>query len=198
MDDFQNARQQAAWRMNKLMGEEFLIFDTETTGFTLADEIIRISVIDKAGNVYLSSFIKPQQPITNSQYHGITDETVRHAPSFSELYPAIRAVLHDKIVLTYNLEYDMGMLDHACRRHELELIKPRVECCIMENFAAFYGEWNEYRGNFRWQKLRQAVAFFGAAFPGDEHDPIADCRAALLVMEKMAAAHTAEVSNEPD
>lgn len=176
----------AAARAADLLTAPFVIFDTETTGFESSDEIIQISIIDQDGATVFTSYIKPVQPIRNSQYHGITDEIVKDAPTFPEVYEQIKAALHGKTVLAYNYEYDSKMLSQVCRRHDLEIIKPAQSECVMELYAQFYGEWNDYHGNYRWQKLNQAVARFGLAFDGKEHDSLADCKATLGVLKKMA------------
>jgi DNA polymerase-3 subunit epsilon len=59
----------------------------------------------------------------------------------------------------------------------------------MELFAPVYGEWDEYHGNWKWQKLSTAAAYYGYEW-GDEcaHDALADCRATLYVWKKLKEA----------
>jgi DNA polymerase-3 subunit epsilon len=45
----------------------------------------------------------------------------------------------------------------------------------MLKYAEFVGEWNDYHGNYRYQKL-----------PGGDHTAVGDCRATLKVIKKMA------------
>lgn len=175
------------------VGQKFVIADFETTGFENDDEIIQIGSIDQDGHVLLDTLVKPVQPIRNSDYHGIHDAMVADAPTFPRVYPLIRAALEGKIVLAYNYAYDSRMLDQVCARHGLEPIVPLQSACIMELYAQFYGEWNDYRGNYKWQKLRDALANFELAFEGDEHNAVTDCRAALAVLLKMAGWYQKQV-----
>jgi DNA polymerase-3 subunit epsilon len=46
----------------------------------------------------------------------------------------------------------------------------------MRQYAAFVGEWNEYHGNYRWQRL-----------PGGDHSALGDARATLSLLKRMAA-----------
>ena len=46
----------------------------------------------------------------------------------------------------------------------------------MLNLAEWVGEWNDYRGSFRWQKLQ-----------GGDHSALGDCIATLETIRKMAA-----------
>jgi hypothetical protein len=64
----------AAWARVLLAEGDFVIFDTETTGFEDHDEIIQIGIVDHTGAVLLDQLIQPTQPILNTQYHGITDD----------------------------------------------------------------------------------------------------------------------------
>lgn len=196
VDEFNKV--QAAKRAAELLTAPFVIFDTETTGFESKDEILQISIVDQDGAPVFTSYIKPAQPILNSQYHGITDELVKDAPTFPEAYEQIKAALNGKVVLAYNYEYDSRMLSQVCKRHDLEAIKPSSSDCVMELYAQFYGEWNEYHGNYRWQKLNQAVASFGLTFDGKEHDALADCKATLGVLKKMAEWNEEQATKAPE
>lgn len=177
----------ARWARELLKGE-FVIFDTETTGFEQSDEIVQIGVVDQAGEVVLERLIKPTQPISNSQYHGLTDDLVKDAPGFPAVYEQINAALSGKTVLAYNAEYDIRMLNQVCQRHGLNPILFSGGC-VMEQYAQFNGEWNAYHGNYRWKKLREALAAFGLKhedFGTKEHDACTDARATLAVLKKMA------------
>jgi DNA polymerase-3 subunit epsilon len=46
----------------------------------------------------------------------------------------------------------------------------------MHWYAQFVGDWNEYHGNYKWQRL-----------PGGDHSALGDCRATLAVLKEMAA-----------
>lgn len=180
----------AVRRAADLVKSPFVIFDTETTGFDPSDEIIQIAVIDQDGNTLLNSLIKPIRPIRNSAYHGITDEMVADAPDFKTLYPQIRAALHGKTVLAYNLECDERMLRQDCERHGCEVIispdNPYVSACVMLLYAEYHGEWNEYHGNYRWQKLGTAISALGLGWDGRAHDALADAKATLDVLKTLA------------
>ena len=178
----------AQWARDLLAAGDFIIFDTETTGFDTHDEIIQIAVIDPNGDVLLDQLIKPEQPILNSQYHGITGDMVKDAPAFPAVYDRIKAALGGKPVIAYNFEYDSRMVNQVCRKHKLPEWGLEGEC-VMEMYAQFNGEWNDFHGNYRWKKLREALAAFGLKhedFGAKEHDAATDARATLAVIRKMA------------
>lgn len=169
-----------------LMEDDFIVFDTETTGLGNVDEIVSISIINPLGETVLTSLVKPVQPILNSEFHGITNAMVGNAPTFPELYPKIQAAMNGRICLAYNYDFDSRMLRQCCTRHNLPAIQPHSSGCIMTMYARFYGDWNNQRRDYRWQKLAVAVEQLGLEFPGDAHEAIADCRAALMVLKAMA------------
>jgi len=166
----------------KLSAGQFVLFDTETTGFNSSDEIISIAIIDQRGAVLLDTLIRPNQAITNSDRHGITDERVAAAPTFPQVYPSIRESLDGKLVLAYNANYDWRMLDASCDRHKLPRIVPLAYECIMELYATWWGDWNDYHESFRWQKLTTACQRFGIDV-GQEHRALDDCKSALGVLK---------------
>lgn len=179
-------KERAIRHAQDLMKRKFRVIDTETTGFTSNDEIIQIGVIDEAGATVFSSYVKPTKSITNTQYHGITDETVKDAPTFPEIYDRLSAALTGHLWVIYNAEYDSRMLSQVCRQHDLPVLGAAQIECVMLAYADYYGEWDSYRGSYKWQKLNQAVARFGLKYDGNEHDALVDCKATLDVLKKMA------------
>jgi DNA polymerase-3 subunit epsilon len=197
-------RAAAEWARELLKGE-FVILDTETTGFEADDEIVQIGLVDQAGAVVLDQLVQPEQPIRNTQFHGITDETVKDAPRFPQVYERLKAALEGRTVLAYNLEFDQRLLSQVCRRHQLEPIdfsqrlSPQTpNTCVMEMYAQFNGEWNEYHGNYRWKKLREATVYFGLEFEGKEHNAVSDAKATLAVIRTMAEYGTVPAMPDED
>lgn len=184
----QDKRLAAQWARD-LLTTDFVIFDTETTGVEFDDEIIQIGIIDQTGAVILEQLIKPTRPITNTVYHGLTDDHVKDAPGFPAVYEQIKAALQYKVLVSYNYEYDARMLAQVCIKHGLDVPTRENAYCAMNQYAQFNGEWNDYHGNYRWVKLREALAAFGlkhTAFGTKEHDACTDARATLAVIRKMA------------
>ena len=59
--------------------------------------------------------------------------------------------------------------------------------CVMNRFAEFYGDWSEYHGNHRWQRLGVAAQYFGVPVE-DEHSALGDARLTLAVLKGMSEA----------
>ncbi len=173
------------WARRILLREkdDWVILDTETTGLYDA-EIVQIGVCDLDGKIILDSLVKPTITIPPEviDIHGITDELVKDALTFPELYPQIVESLKDKQVLIYNADFDISILAYCCRLHELELLKLRKRSdCLMEWYAQFYGEWHDYYESYTWQPL------------GGNHTAIGDCLAALELLKEMADSEIIDV-----
>jgi len=156
--------------------DNWVILDMETTGLYDA-EIIQIGICNLDGEIILDSLIRPiiAIPFESTSIHGITDELVKLAPAFPELYPQIIESLKNKQVLIYNVDFDIGIIDYCCKLHKLKLLDLRKKSdCLMRYYAQFCGDWNDYYQSYRWQPLH-----------GD-HSAIGDCLAALLLLKKMS------------
>lgn len=193
-----DARGEAIQWAKQLLEGKFVIFDTETTGFGDDDEIIQIGIIDQDGKTVFESLIRSNKPISNSQYHGITDAMVKDAPLFSGVYREIKDALEGKVVVAYNFEYDNRMLQQVIASYGPEYAMHPItfgeQHCAMNWYAQYNGEWNDY--NYRWKKLREALATFGLKhtdFGTQEHDACTDARATLAVIRKMAETDAPEL-----
>ncbi|MEP0805850.1 MAG: 3'-5' exonuclease [Chloroflexota bacterium] len=178
---FKRAREDASlWARNTLKHDPayWVIMDTETTGLDPKAEIVQIGVIDGAGKVLVNNvLVKPTVPIPPeaTRVHGITNEMVRDAPPFPEVLPQLRDAINGKLVVIYNEKYDMRLLRQSARAHGIALDLDIDTVCAMLKYAEWNGDWDDYHGSFRWQKLQ-----------GGDHSALGDCRATLDLIKKMA------------
>mgnify|MGYP007071603296 CR=1 FL=1 len=179
-DTYDQDRKEAADWAREMLASDALILDTETSGLDDTAEIVQIAIIDMHGNTLLDALIKPVNgiPRSASRIHGITDETVAEAPSFADVWPSICDVIRDKTVIIYNADYDTRLLAQSARAHGITLLRVDYVTykCAMLPYSAWVGSWNDYHGNYRWQRL-----------PAGDHSALGDCLATLNVLQKMAA-----------
>ncbi|MFC5370015.1 PolC-type DNA polymerase III [Arcanobacterium bovis] len=100
---------------------QYAIVDLETTGLDpLNDRIIEIAIIhaDHAltEEYRWSSLVNPQQEITSTQIHHISQADVATAPTFNELRNKIIELLHNRIIVCHNAAFDCAFLNAEFRR----------------------------------------------------------------------------------
>lgn len=96
----------------------YAIVDIETTGgHASANGITEIAIVLHDGNKVLRKYetlINPQKdiPIYISALTGISNEMVAKAPLFSEVATEIYSLLHDKIFIAHNVNFDYSFLKY--------------------------------------------------------------------------------------
>lgn len=166
----------------------YLILDTETTGL-YDGEICQIAIIESTGIVRMDTLVKTTRPIPAdaTRIHGITDAMVASAPTWADLTPEVQRILNGRDLIVFNAVYDRKMMHQSAEKAGL----PKVEWkeisrwhCAMEAFAEVYGDYNSYRGNYRWQKLTTAATYYGLTVQ-NAHSALGDCLMTLGVCQAM-------------
>ena len=176
MTDFQSAQMFARY----VLSSDFVILDTETTGLDAYAEPIEIAVLSSTGQPLFDARVHPVCPVSTGAYdvHGIGDVSLAHAPVFSAVYDALRAALADHLVLVYNRDFDARILDRACELHSLPSLISRLWLDVMEPYAWYCGDWSDYRGSYKWQRLPN--------YSGRSHSALGDCLSVLELLREMA------------
>jgi DNA polymerase III subunit epsilon len=105
----------------------YAIVDIETTGsYSAANGITEISIHVFDGSAVVEKFetlINPGQLIPRyiQAMTGITDDMVADAPSFSDIAEKIYSILHDKIFIAHNVNFDYSFVNGHLKEHGFEL-----------------------------------------------------------------------------
>lgn len=176
---------------------DWVILDTETTGLDDEAQIVQIGLLSPLGNVLLDTLVKPTAPIpaAATRIHGITNEMVASAPGFADIYPKLVELTKDKEVIVYNADYDFRMVRQSiASAYNLNFCDETLDDlllavgnnwkCIMKHYAMFWGEWDDYHGNYRWQRLTNACYQQNIRVE-DAHSAIGDCKMTLALIRKL-------------
>ena len=102
--------------------DRLALIDLETTGTSPAtDRITEIGlVLMDAGEVTQcwSSLVNPGQPVAPEiqWLTGLSNEQLARAPVFSEVWPHLAPLLHQRILVAHNARFDHGFLKAEWRR----------------------------------------------------------------------------------
>ncbi|MBL3664558.1 3'-5' exonuclease [Streptomyces sp. M2CJ-2] len=201
----------AGWARRILDDPTVVVLDTETTGLHDGARIVEIAVLGVDGSVLLDSLVNPGDPIPAdaTRIHGITNDTVKDAPSFSSLLVPLTEALHGRKVVIYNRDFDKRRLaielhHHYSARH-VNLEKPRHgrrrihpaarawlaahtwEDCAMEAYAEWYGDWKWDYDARSDDPLHRQGSYRWQRLPGAGHRAADDCRSVIDTLTKMAA-----------
>lgn len=102
--------QQILWARGILATEGALILDTETTD--LHGRLVEIGIVDLQGKVILDTLVNPEAPyeFEAEHIHGISRRMCWGAPTFADIEPELRKLLHGRTVVVYNSAYDEGVI----------------------------------------------------------------------------------------
>lgn len=181
----------AEYRAKRWLKDNCLVLDTETTGLGKYAEIIEICIIDCTGKVLLNTLIKPRNPIPAevTAIHGITNEMVAAAPTWRDIHWQFMVLTNDRTLLIYNASFDSRLIFQTAAANNCPVPEKKYIFdaeCVMENYAKYYGLWDQKRNKFKWQRLSNAAEQQGVTIDGTPHRALADCKTTLGVIRAMA------------
>lgn len=200
----------AKWARGILDDPTCVVLDTETTGLHDSARIVEIAVLGVDGSVVFDGLVNPGVPVPAeaTRIHGITDDDVKMAPTFSDILAPLTAALAGRKVVVYNREFDKRRLAVELHRHYstrwVNLEKPRhgqrrihpaarawlaaqewAECAMVA-YAEWYGDWTwDYEARDS-EPLYQQGDYRWQRLPGAGHRAGDDCRAVLAALREMA------------
>jgi DNA polymerase-3 subunit epsilon len=173
------------WARNFIQTTDWFIWDTETTGLGDTDEIIQIAIIEPNGSIVFETLLNPVKRRISSEakaIHGLDLKKLKDAPTYGDIAPELRDILHGKLVVAYNAKFEFKMLIQTAAKHKPVVDYKFTMKCAMESYSQFVGIWSDYHRNYTWQKL-----------PGATHNAVEDCRATLKIIKEMANAELTEI-----
>jgi len=165
-----------------------LYLDTETTGLGPDAEIVEIAIVDAEGQPLINTLVRPQGevPPDASRVHGLSTVMLQGAPTWPEIWPQVQAVMAGRLVLIYNEEYDVRLMQQTSARYGIDFDIPGVE---FGDLLALYSEFKGARnpdGSLRRWRLEQAGRELQIAIP-NSHRALDDTLLAREVHRKIAA-----------
>ena len=167
--------------------DKILCFDVETTGLSREeDEILQLSIVDGTGKTVFNEYIKPTRHESwdgAEAIHGISPSDVVDKPTIEEYRDTLNDIFKDvQLLVGYNnIYFDNAFLKEA----GIQIPEDAKMYDVMLKFAPIYGEWNEMRQDYKWQKLAKCAEYYGFHGDGQFHDSLEDVRATLHCFNSM-------------
>lgn len=159
----------------------YAIVDIETTGtYAAAHSITEISIHVFDGNKVVEKFetlVNPKQPIPHyiQAFTGITNEMVQSAPRFAEVAKTVYGILHNKIFVAHNVNFDYSFIKGHLAEEGYSLNTKKL-CTVRLSRKIFPGFQSYSLGNLCHSLSIQL---------SDRHRAGGDAQATVQVFEKL-------------
>ena len=125
--------------MTRMENITFVIFDTETTGFSPAkDRLVEIGAIKVRNGKVLgekSWLINPQRyiPYYVQQVHHITPDMVKDMPTFAKVYPEFLEFIDGSVLIAHNAPFDIRFISAEANRNGM----PPPKNAVLDSLVLF-------------------------------------------------------------
>jgi DNA polymerase-3 subunit epsilon len=181
-------RQQVILKAREILNLQPVVLDTETTGLGSYDEVIEIALVDHQGKLVYESLVRPtiSIPPDSTRINQITNEMVKDAPAWQDVWNQVQPLVNKKPVVIYNAEFDVRLMQQTHRIARIPWTKTFTPVCLMKLYAAYLGEWNSYKNDFRFVTLEKAGALSGISLP-NSHRAADDTLLAFALLKHLAS-----------
>jgi DNA polymerase III epsilon subunit family exonuclease len=181
------------------MSDGYVFIDTETSGRDFSARVIEIALVQTSlSGERQKEFTSLIRGDGNSggpklvRIHHITDEMIRDAPNFAEVWPEILPMLKNRVLVAHNSTFDQGMINRELERIRESLLGDFLCTLKLARFLGIAFKKTETREGAS-GKLGDLVKLFGLDVIPD-HRALADTHALVSVFWKMKERYPDEVA----
>lgn len=160
---------------------EYAIVDIETTGsYAAGNQITEIAVVIHNGKHVLEKFQSLVNPLSPIPFHiqaltGITNEMVEDAPVFQELAPTIYNLLHKRVFVAHNVNFDYSFIVEELKKAGFNWRAPKL--CTVRLSRKIIPNQSSYSLGKLCQNLGIVIH--------DRHRAMGDAEATVTLFEKL-------------
>ncbi len=142
----------------------FVIFDTETTGFSPAkDRLVEIGAVKVRDGKNLGEktwLINPQRyiPWYVQQVHNITPEMLEGMPTFAEVYPEFLEFIDGAVLIAHNAPFDIRFIAAEAVRNNM----PVPKNAVLDSLALFRNWYPDMKNH----RVSDLIDLFGISTDG--------------------------------
>lgn len=155
---------------------QFVSIDFETANEKRSSPCaIGIAVVE--GDKIIDEYYSLINPMThfspfNTRIHGITEDDVKNAPTFAELWPTLNSYLSNHLAVAHNASFDMSVIRHTL--DQFNLTYPEMDYLCTANISRRV--WPELTNH----KLNTVASHHGIHFT--HHHALEDARVAAEIL----------------
>lgn len=159
----------------------FVVFDTETTGFSPTyDRIVEIGAVKFRNGKVIDEktwLINPKRWIPSwvVQVHGISNSDVKNAPTFKDVYPEFDEFAQGAVLMAHNAKFDVSFMAAEMKRNGFKL-PPNL---VVDSLPLFR-RWFPASPSYTLEK----VASYAKIDTATLHRALADSMYVYLIFEK--------------
>ncbi|HSQ17177.1 MAG TPA: 3'-5' exonuclease [Anaerolineales bacterium] len=130
----------------------------------LQGEVVEVAILETDGSPLLEDLVRPQGTIRPdmSAVHGITNELVRAAPPWAEVYPRVRLALEERRVVVYDVATCLGLMHRSTDLAHLRWeIDEENFIDVQSLFARFHGQRAAGSTRFQTYPMLEAANMLG-------------------------------------
>lgn len=127
-------------------------------------QVVELAVLDTGGQPLVDELVRPLAHIRPdaSQVHGITDELVRSAPEWIEVWQNVYQIIYNRRLILYDVPGELGLLRYSCQQARLRWSIDESTVVNLGHLCARHlGEWDSRLENYRIYPLVEAAARLG-------------------------------------
>lgn len=171
----------------------YAVIDIETTGLVPgADRIVEVAVVrldpGEEPRLVLDTLVNPRRPMAATEIHGITEDDVARAPTFSDIVGDLVDAVSGCCLAAYNAVFDMAILRRELR--QLDIDRPLPHLCIMGAYADLGFSTVQ---NLEAACREQEIAFHGGHIAA--YDALSEAHLLARLLPRLEAAGVAQLGH---
>jgi DNA polymerase-3 subunit epsilon len=170
----------------------FMVFDTETTDYSGYIVSIACILYDIQENKILDSMytlVNPQTEISAGaqKVHKISQEDVKDAPSFIEIWPEIKKYYDQQCnIVGHNIGFDLRVIERELDRANFPELPPVKVFDTMELAKDVLKLKDKNGRRIKAPSLEECINYYAIQLPSEEyHNALVDTEASLEVFKKL-------------